>query len=299
MIRIIVVLSTYNGERFLKRQLDSIFEQEGVNVTCYLRDDCSKDGTVDLARKYSKAYDLIVETGDNLGHQRSFMKALHDAPEGDFYAFADQDDIWFPKKLKNAVEKLKPYGNKLPVMYHCNRISVNEDLTPLQHQMKRVGHPLNRENALSQEYAQGCTIVMNGAARNLILRYQPEKKYYHDYWTGMLCYLFGIVIYDERPQMYHISYGTNTSTEGHLVKGWLQRFSFFFNRKEVYYAPAKELMDGYADLLSDDDKNFLKKVIGYKHNFAYKLYLLFSPKYRREGIFGTISLKIAILFNKI
>ena len=52
-------------------------------------------------------------------------------------------------------------------------------------------------------------------------------------------------------------------------------------------------------LMSDDDKKFLKKVINYKHNFAYKLYLLFSTKYRREGIFGTISLKIAILFNKI
>ena len=299
MSKIIVVLSTYNGEKHIVKQLDSIFEQLGVNLICYIRDDGSSDSTVKVIQEYSKTHRLIIDVGENLGHEFSFMKALRDAPKGDYYAFADQDDIWFPDKLKNAVEMLIPYGDCKATMYHCNRISVFEDLSPLPHQMKRVPHPLNRQNAITQEYAQGCTIVMNNAARELVCRYQPEKRYFQDYWCGMLCYLFGTVLYDERPQMYHISYGTNTSTEGHLLKGWWKRFAFFFNKTTAYYAPAQELLEGYSDLLNEDDKVFLNRVKKYKHNINAKFYLLFSPKFRRESIIGTISLKIAILFNKI
>ena len=299
MPSITVVLSTYNGAKHLAKQLDSIFSQQGVDVVCYMRDDGSKDGTVGIAREYSKTHNLIIDEGVNIGHQRSFMQALRDAPKGDYYAFADQDDMWFPEKLKCAVEMLQQWREEGPLMYHSNRLSVDENLKPFRHQMKRVARPLTRESALTQEFAQGCTIVMNPAARELVCRYLPEKKYYHDYWCGMINYMFGTIIYDERPQMYHISHGENSSTEGHLMKSWTSRLKMFFTRNIVYNNPTKDLLKGYGDLLVESDRKFLQNVEIYKNDIRAKLYLIFSPSFIRESLLGTLSLKIAVLLNKL
>lgn len=116
--------------------------------------------------------------------------ALKDAPQADYYAFADQDDIWFEDKLISGIKMLEKEGSKnKPCMYHCNKISVTEDLKPLAHQVRRTPRPLNRQNALIQEYAQGCGIILNEQARKLVLHHVPHAQLAHDFWCGLVCYL--------------------------------------------------------------------------------------------------------------
>lgn len=96
MKKVQVLLSSFNGERYIQKQLDTIFAQRGVEVSCIVRDDGSSDRTVQIIKNYQKkqlALQLIE--GENLGWRRSFMELLRLAEKADYYAFADQDDEWF------------------------------------------------------------------------------------------------------------------------------------------------------------------------------------------------------------
>jgi rhamnosyltransferase len=296
----VVVMSTYNGADYLARQLDTVFSQADVDVTCFVRDDGSKDKTSMILNEYQqKGKRLMVEYGTNVGWEKSFMLALQHAPESDFYAFCDQDDEWLADKLSAGIEEIEKLNTDTPILYHCNKWSVYEDLKPLPHQVRRTPHPLNRENAIIQEYAQGCSIIMNRAARELVLRHLPQRRIAHDFWCGLVCYLFGKVIYDDRKLFYHISHGNNSSGEGHMCQSWLSRFRRIFKSEEVYYNPLDDLLEGYSDLLSDKDILFLNRLKNYKSSLKDKFYLLTSPRFIRDSFFGTISLKLCILLNRI
>lgn len=147
-------MSAYNGSRYIVQQLDSIFAQKGVDVICFVRDDGSKDDTLQVLEKYQKGLPkgkLIFVRGENVGWERSFLLALRDAPQSEYYAFADQDDIWFEDKLQSGIKVMESVCDvDKPLMYHCNKLSVNEELKPFSHQVRRTPQPLNRQNAMIQ-----------------------------------------------------------------------------------------------------------------------------------------------------
>ena len=301
MKTVTVIMSSYNGSSFIERQIKSIYNQKDVSINCFIRDDGSSDNTLQILTELQKEYaNLSFFVGDNVGWEKSFLIALSLAPQADYYAFADQDDIWFDNKIINGLNQLAQYPDNEVVMFHCNKISVNGDLTPLSHQIKRLSRPINRQNAVVQEYAQGCSIIFNNAAKNLLTRRLPIEKIAHDFWVGLVCFMFGHVIYDCNPYFYHINYGNNASGEGHLLKSWQKRWRMFWGTKNVYYLPSLDLLsDAYVDLLTDEDKIFLQQTLDYKINIRSKLNLLFSLKFRRASLLGTLSLKCAIVFNRL
>ena len=282
MKTVTVIMSSYNGSSFIERQIKSIYNQKDVSINCFIRDDGSSDNTLQILTELQKEYaNLSFIVGDNVGWEKSFLIALSLAPQADYYAFADQDDIWFDNKIINGLNQLAQYPDNEVVMFHCNKISVNGDLTPLSHQIKRLSRPINRQNAVVQEYAQGCSIIFNNAAKNLLTRRLPIEKIAHDFWVGLVCFMFGHVIYDCNPYFYHINYGNNASGEGHLLKSWQKRWRMFWGTKNVYYLPSLDLLsDAYVDLLTDEDKIFLQQTLDYKINIRSKLNLLFSLEER-------------------
>lgn len=257
MKTVTVIMSSYNGSSFIERQIKSIYNQKDVSINCFIRDDGSSDNTLQILTELQKEYaNLSFIVGDNVGWEKSFLIALSLAPQADYYAFADQDDIWFDNKIINGLNQLAQYPDNEVVMFHCNKISVNGDLTPLSHQIKRLSRPINRQNAVVQEYAQGCSIIFNNAAKNLLTRRLPIEKIAHDFWVGLVCFMFGHVIYDCNPYFYHINYGNNASGEGHLLKSWQKRWRMFWGTKNVYYLPSLDLLsDAYVDLLTDLEFN--------------------------------------------
>ena len=101
MDTVIVLLSTYNGERFLREQIDSILNQEGIDVNLIVRDDGSKDSTLDILEEYKKEGKLKYYTGENKRTAQSFMDLIYTAPEAEFYALdsccclsAYQRQVW-------------------------------------------------------------------------------------------------------------------------------------------------------------------------------------------------------------
>lgn len=303
MNTVMVIISSYNGEKYIREQIESIIRQSGIRTKIFVRDDGSTDATIEILKKMQDNYDeLIISQGENIGWEQSFILALKSAPDAEYYAFCDQDDIWMPDKLINGVSKIRErekLSSDKAILYHCNKLSVDEDLKPLPHQVRRTPRPLNRENAMTQEYAQGCSIIINRQARNLVLRHIPNEQIAHDFWTGLICYMFGEIIYDDRRMFYHISHVRNASGEGHMLRSWHKRMIYFFSESPIYYRPWNDLLLGYHDLLSETDIVFINRLCIYKKSLKNKIYLLVSRKFVRDSIIGTVSLKVSILLNRL
>ena len=106
-MKVLVLMSTYNGEKYLREQIDSILGQRGVEVSLLVRDDGSTDATLTTLDEYKESGRLDYYCGNNLGPARSFMHLLQNAPASDFYAFSDQDDKWMDDKLSPPLPRWK------------------------------------------------------------------------------------------------------------------------------------------------------------------------------------------------
>ena len=117
-----ILISTYNGEKYIIEQLESIEKQIYQEYHVYIRDDGSSDDTVSIIRKYIEKnnlkdkYSIFAEK--NIGFSRSFQKLLEVTPKGDYWAFCDQDDYWYPEKLQNAVKGMNQKDNSMRLMYN-------------------------------------------------------------------------------------------------------------------------------------------------------------------------------------
>lgn len=301
MKRVQVIMSSYNGEKNIIRQLDSIMAQEGVNVSVLVRDDGSHDHTVDVLKNYGITHNnLRIIEGDNIGWRKSFLEGLKQAEKADYYAFSDQDDVWISDKLYKCIQALENEtdNDDVPVMVHCNRFSCDEELRPFETQSMKVPRPINKKNALTQEFAQGCTIVMNEAARMLVTRIEPDGRAAHDFWTGLICYYFGKVYYLDERLIYHIRYNNSASFAGNIKGGQKNRLKKVISGEDVYYNPAEDLIRGYSDLLTNKDKTFLRTVANAKKSLAGRIRLLFDFEFRRVSIGGTLLFKACILFGR-
>jgi glycosyltransferase involved in cell wall biosynthesis len=106
MKKVSVAMAVYNGEKFLRKQLDSICNQTYQNIEIIAVDDGSTDDSVRILREYHGKYGLIFHINKkNLGYLKNFEKALSFCT-GDFIAFADQDDIWLPEKIERLVKEI-------------------------------------------------------------------------------------------------------------------------------------------------------------------------------------------------
>jgi rhamnosyltransferase len=127
-----IVLSTFNGEKYLAEQLDSVLRQTHVDWRLLVRDDGSTDGTVALIRRYASGDVRIrfVNDGEpalNLGFVASFF-ALTKLERADFVVFCDQDDVWLPTKLELLLAEAAKHDNDVPVLYYSRWQAVDEHL---------------------------------------------------------------------------------------------------------------------------------------------------------------------------
>jgi glycosyltransferase involved in cell wall biosynthesis len=203
------MLSTHNGERYLPSQLDSLLAQRGADVLIDVRDDGSKDASPDIIDQYACEHSRIRHRrGVRLGAAASFFDLLkHADRDSACFAFCDQDDVWYPDKIARAVDKLASIGD-VPALY-CSRLEyVDADLN-------RVGfsrlprRPLSFMNALAENVAIGCTMVLNNRARALVLESLPAACVMHDWWCYLTIAAFGVVVYDDQPMVKYRLHGSN------------------------------------------------------------------------------------------
>lgn len=199
---VLVMMASYNGEKFISEQIDSILAQEGVDVTLRICDDGSNDSTPVICESYASRYDNVCFEVNkaNKGLAKNFMDMVYDdnACGYDYYAFSDQDDVWLPEKLAHAVREIESKAHGGPVLYYSDIENVRADLSGGAREYAswgRCSHELVA--ALTVNWASGCTMVFNPGLRSWILAYEPSSyARNHDGWVHLVAMVSGTVVAD-------------------------------------------------------------------------------------------------------
>lgn len=204
MNRVAVLMSTYNGERFLREQIDSILAQRDVEVELFVRDDGSEDGTEGILSEYAEKFaNVHYKMCENVGVGNSFMNLLYDVPgDFDYYAFSDQDDIWLPEKISEGIKKLEESG---ALLYSSNQRCVDKDGKELFLRYLEDTH-INQtpEEIMTCNMISGCTMVFGVEFYRILTEenHRPSaellKTRIHDVWLAEVASLYGGLFYDKR-----------------------------------------------------------------------------------------------------
>jgi len=219
-----VLLSTYNGEDFLEDQLNSLLRQTYPHVEVVIRDDGSADHTGMILRQYAKSSNTRVVYGDNIGVVRSFFSLINLMPaDTPYVAFCDQDDVWDDDKIERAVRCLAQYKPDEPAMY-CGALRVvDEQLEYIRSSRTNVTPTF--ANALVQNIATGCTVLINNAALRLIANKSIEWSNIgmHDWWIYQVVAAFGKVKFDPDPAVNYRQHENNVIGSAFGVDLWKRR----------------------------------------------------------------------------
>ncbi len=296
--KVAVIMSTYNGEKFIREQLDSILNQTYKNIELIIRDDGSKDNTVDIIKEYEKNNSNIkLHVGNNLGFVKSFFELLSLA-EADYYAYADQDDIWIENKIELAVESLNKLDDTYPNMCFGNSDYYDENMNFLGYGDKNKKYSFLR--ALFSCVGQGMTFTINNRTRDLIINNMPDSCFFHDWWTYLLCSGLGNVTYNNITTVKYRRRKENATSEGQgymrLIIWRFKNLLFGNGMKDI-----KQQMLNYKSIfykdLSEENKKILDLFSNEKYNIIKAIKKCFYPKRIRSKISDEIALRIIFLFG--
>jgi len=274
--RVAVMMSTYNGHRYLKEQLNSILAQSGVVVKCYIRDDGSTDDTLTVVRAYCQNHpeQIILFEGENIGCKASFrllaglVYEIDGEKPHDYYSFCDQDDVWLQDKLTSAARALSNHDQALPLLYFSNLTLVDADLKVIKNAYKNEEASISKANAIIEEFGTGCTMVFNRRALSLFLSFKPDISIFHDRWLYLLCVYAGQVVYDKHSYIYYRQHGSNVvgisiSCNNAL---WRHALSLCGPAERGKYAVAKEFLKQYEAILDKNDIRNIRLYTEYRNS---------------------------------
>jgi glycosyltransferase involved in cell wall biosynthesis len=209
-----ILMCTYNGAAFLSEQLQSIVDQTYTNWFLVVSDDGSADETLQVLQKYQSVLGsrLRLQAGPGQGFAANFMSlAANAAIKADYFAFADQDDVWHPNKLRHSLEALSGIANREQPAIYCGRCRLVDEhgayigLSPL------FARPPSFGNALVQSLAGANTMLLNQPARQLLVGLPADTQVIaHDWLTYLLVTAYGgKVIYDAEPSLDYRQHSRN------------------------------------------------------------------------------------------
>jgi glycosyltransferase involved in cell wall biosynthesis len=300
--KVAVLLSTFNGEKFLDEFLLSLDKQEGCDISLIVRDDQSSDSSLQILkrnRKTSNNFQLLTSTG-HLGAAGSYFTLLSEAGDGfDYYAFADQDDVWLPDKTHRAVTILSTGSENIPTLYSSRMEYVDKKLNHLK--WSRLPRRIGFGNAIVENVATGCTVVVNRVARELILSGLPDKSIMHDWWCYLTIACFGRVIFDDFSGIKYRQHAGNAIGAATVFADDVNRrvARFFKSEGGVFRISnqGSEYLRIFGNKLPVERKRVLNLIAAGKHSLKDRIRLAMSQEIWRQRFVDNFILRILILIN--
>lgn len=302
MHKVQVLLSTYNGEKYLKELITSLLNQDYPNLNILIRDDGSMDNTVNILNGFRNTENVTLILGKNLGVVDSFFELIKQSDsEATFLAFCDQDDVWLSDKVSRAVDTLSLKDIKVPLMYCSNLTIVDENLQVLKETLLTRIVPAF-ENSLVQNIATGCTILINNVARNLILIELPQKAIMHDWWIYQIISAVGEVVFDNQSKILYRQHSSNVvGAEATLYGKWRTRLARFLKNKDrsLLRNQAKELDRIIGNIINTDKRKTLKSFIDRPTRLYSRISYAYSTELFRQDTIDDLIFKILIVLKMI
>ena len=270
-VKIAVLLSSYNGEKYIREQIDSILNLDVLNdkkyyLKLYVRDDGSTDSTLTILKEYKRKGKIEILPSDcNLGPAKSFLSLLS-AIEADFYAFSDQDDVWHKNKISRALTQLENVNG--PAIYYANAELVDKELHSFNRQVYSEIQTPCIESIMCCCNVLGCTMVFNNNLKRIFEKQSFMKLNIgmHDYYLCMLCMACGgNIIYDSDPVMLYRQHDNNVV--GYNVTRTIgNRIASIFKRSSISIAEDAKNLLLYENDMTDEGKELLRIIENYKNN---------------------------------
>lgn len=296
MNKVLIIMATYNGEKYLQEQIESILNQEKVSVFLLVRDDGSEDKTCRILNNYQKEGKLEWYKGAHLNVARGYFDLMKRAAsyDVDYIAFSDQDDVWDQDKLYVAVQTLEKLNKSIPALYYCGQRLVDSNLNPI------AVHELNRQRNMKTRFIlsdfAGCTGVFNKNLLNEVIKYEPGYMLMHDTWILKICLaLGGIVVVDSSCHMDYRQHGSNTVGLGRSLPAYLKQVRQYICDYKVELQ-MRELFEGYGDRLVPVYKELAEACCNYRTDKKARKILLNKKDidFHAKGLNVTYRLKIGL-----
>lgn len=300
MPKVCVLMSTYNGEKYIKEQINSILQQEDVDIHIIVRDDGSKDNTVNLLNEYKEKITLVQ--GQNIGCEKSFMELLYYKYDADYYAYSDQDDYWNSRKVIEEIRAIE-FQNK-PALSACNLLACDENLQPIRiiHSEETILKIKTRMKNCVVCNMHGCVLLWNKMLHLLLQEYRPKIDVPHDVWVNSVANITGTVAVLSKPLIRYRLHSNNVSGYAlnrftRIKKGLRSYFGVNHPKRDLI---AKEIIIGYGDYLNLNirGKQNICILADYKKNFSSKTKLLCSEVITRYPFPERIFWMICVLLEK-
>ena len=292
-----ILLSTYNGEKYLREQIDSLLKQKEVEINIFVRDDGSVDGTKAVLDDYQAKGVLSWYTGKNLRLAKSFMHLLFNSPDSEFYAFCDQDDVWDSDKLKSAIDCISKV--KAPALYCSDTLLVDANLRLIR--QAGIQAECTFVESLITNPVTGCTMVFNKALRDIVLQFQPSVIDMHDWWIYRICMAVdGFFYFDSTPHIKYRQHENNViGGQGSKWNKLKRRIGYFFHSSDgIRYLMSLELYKGFGSIIPLHNKVKLEKFVNYKKSILNTITLATSSEIVLENNAILQTFKKAVLLRK-
>jgi len=303
-----ILMATYNGEKYLRPQLDSILRQSNTDWRLIIRDDCSTDSTVQIVQEYREKYpdkfvllQADVPSGSAQNNFLQLIKHLQHHGTASYVMFADQDDVWLQNKIQLTLDKMQElenqYGSDIPLLVHSDLSVVDAALNIINSSMFAMQNmdakrdKLN--NILVQNIVTGCTMMVNKPLLDMANEI-PQHAVMHDMWMALIASAFGHIGFIEEPTIFYRQHVGNAIGAKNVrtlrffllklinldkihrshIHLYRQADEFLHIYRNELDAEQQELLTAYGGL---ESKNFIKRAVVltkyrlYKKGFVRKL----------------------------
>ena len=218
-----VMMATYNGEKFLQEQLDSLINQTYDNWVLFIRDDNSIDDTrkiIDIyCEQYSEKIRFIEDNSLPSGGAKNNFVGLYQwvTKRFDFsyYMFCDQDDVWLPQKIEQSINTIKREEKleEIPLLFHSDLIVVDQKLNIINDSYMKYrvinGNVNDINHLLIQNNVTGCTMLWNKKLNDIIKKTINTDIVMHDWWIALIACLYGKIVFSSRALIYYRQHNKN------------------------------------------------------------------------------------------
>ena len=304
---IAICMATYNGETFLREQIESILKQTNQNWILFIRDDHSTDKTLQILQRYASLYknkivlieDSTLAGGSAKQNFASILSWVSTHYSFSYFMFSDQDDVWLDTKIEKTLQYLKANvsDQSIPVLVHTDLMVVDWQLSVLDssffHYRNLNPHMTDPCRLLVQNNVTGCTMLWNRALNDL-LDLENRDIVMHDWWIALTACVFGKILCFEEPTILYRQHGSNVvgatrvNSFGFILKH-LSSHQSVQQKLKMSVAQVGAFLDCYkANLNQEQVQVFQQFASLYTHSKLGRIIRICRGSYLKQGLIQII-----------
>ncbi len=310
MHKIDILMASYNSEKYIRNQLDSILNQTFNDFLITIYDDVSTDNTIDILSQYKLQHNNKIsykKNQKNVGVIKNFSNLLGNS-SADYIMFSDHDDVWVNNKIELTYNKMlqmeKKYSKDMPLLVFCDKFVTDDNLNIIHYSHNKI-EKYNTNNItfnrlLMANVISGCSLMINKALKNICGEIN-KKACMHDYYLVLCAAAFGKIGYINKPLLYYRQHTNNQlgAENNSLSNAFLKLKK---GRKSMQESVFKNIIQAeafykqYENILSSNQKKILENFISLKKERNIKfMYNVIKNKFYKPGAMKNIGLFYAFL----